>query len=353
MSANPYWEITLARSSDMQEIGPLAYAFSLSPAFNRPGSLSMTLPLDSEIAYKVAKYSTCVICERNDEIVWSGSVITVNRDPQAMTLSLTAIGWLDELSHRFVRVEEEAALIFLDTTGGNIVQALVNTVNAQTDSSGTVRPTHLTFALSMDSQQRTRSYKRGQNYGQAIQELSDVENGLDIRVDPRSRTITTSAPESFQDRVSVAFGYGVEPFNLANALQTDDGSNGANRISAVGSNGIIVPADDPGVITAQGFMREDWLSLSDVADTNIIGAYANEEMIYRRYGQISYDIKPLPYEDGPRLWDDFNLGDQVYLSVDAGALKLDGQAVRVFSVGIEVDAQGNETISQITTSPSS
>lgn len=351
MSANPHWEVSLARSSDMSGINSLPYAFSLTPIFNRPGTLSMTLPLDDEVAYQVAKHATCVVCERNQVMRWSGEIVSVVRDPAAMTLTISALGWLDELNHRFVRPEEEVALTFVDVVGGSIVQALIATVNAQTDTSGAVRPTHLAFENFNDTQTRTRSYKRGQNYGQAIQELSDIENGLDLYVDPRSRLITTKAPTSYVNRTRVMFGYGMEPFNLANATQNDDGSTTANRISAVGSNGIIVAADDQTAMDAQGFMREDWLSVSDVASPTIIGAYANAELVYRRWGQVTYELSPQRYGDIPRLWDDFDLGDQVYVSVDAGALEVERQAVRVFSVSLEVDAQGNEAITQIGTAP--
>jgi len=353
VSVNPTWEATLAHSSSMVGIDLLPYAFSFTPIFNRPGAFSMTLPLDDEIAYSIAKHSTCIIAQRDNEVRWSGSIVSVNRDPAAMTLSLSAIGWLDELNHRFVRASEEGSLTFTNVTSGAIVQALINAVNAQKTTGNIVSPTHLGFLQGSDTQLRSRSYKRGQSYGQAVQELVDIENGIDIRVDPITRLITTYSPSSYQDRVKVLFGYGVEPNNLANAPQNDDGSSTANRFNAVGSNGIIVPADDATAITTQGIMLEDWQSLSDVADALIIGAYANSELVYRRYGQISYDLRPLPYGDTPRLYDDFDLGDKVYLSIDAGALKVENQAIRIFSVTIDVDAQGNETITQIGTSPAS
>lgn len=351
MSENPTWEVALAYSSSMETIGPLQYAFSFTPIFNRPGSLSMTLPLDDEIAYSVVKHATCIIAQRNDEVRWSGSIVSVNRDPAAMTLSLSALGWLDELNHRFVRSDEEEFLSFTDERSGTIVERLINVVNLQKDTAGIVRPTHLGFLGSSDTQVRSRSYKRGQSYGQAVQELVDVENGIDIRVDPVTRAISTLPPTSYADLTNVVFGLHVEPFNLANATQNDDGASTANRITTVGSNGISVPADDAEAIAAAGFMREDWLSLSDVADSIIIGAYANAELVYRRYGQVTYDLKPLAYGDIPRLYDDFHLGDKAYLSIDAGALKVDNQAIRVFSATIDVDAQGNETISQIGTAP--
>jgi hypothetical protein len=352
MSENATWEITLARSIDLQPINPLPYSFSFNPIFNRPGSFSMTLPLDDDVAYNVAKHSTCIIAERNGQPQWSGSIVSVNRNPAAMTLDLSALGWLDELNHRFVRPTEEAGLFFNNVAGGAIVQGLLSTVNAQTTTDSTPAPTHLIFGSHSDTQVRTRSYKRGQNYGQAVQELVDIENGLDIAVNPTTREIVTKPPTSYVDHQEVLFGWGIEPNNLANAPQSDDGTSTAERVTAVGSNGIIVPADDANAIAAHGgAMREEWISLSDVSNSGIVGAYANSELVYRLNGQISYELVPLAYGDIPRLYDDFNLGDKVYLSVSAGALQVDKQAVRVFSATVTVDAQGNEVLSAIGTSP--
>jgi hypothetical protein len=353
MSESAHWETTLVRSSDMGQIGSLAYAFSFTPVLNRPGSFSMTLPLDDEIAYKIAKHATAISCERNDLVKWSGSIVSVQRDPAANTLALTAVGWLDELNHRSVRANEESNLIFANAIGGEIAQSLITSVNAQTDTDSNVRPTHLRFSGFSDTQVRIRSYKRSQSYGAAMQELSDIENGFDIRVDPQSRNISTYPPTAFIDHKEVLFGYGLEPFNLANATQNDDGSSTANRITVEGANGITTSADDSVAIDAQAGMREEWLSISDVSDINIVGAYANAELVFRHYGTITYDLKPLPYGDIPRLYDDYDLGDQVYLSIDAGALKVDNQAVRIFSATIEVDAQGNEVISTLGTAAQS
>jgi hypothetical protein len=353
MSESAHWEITLVRSSDMGQIGSLAYSFSLTPVLNRPGSFSMTLPLDDEIAYKIAKHATGISCERNDLVKWSGSIVSVQRDPAANTLALTAVGWLDELNHRYVRANEESNLIFGNVIGGEIAQALFTAVNSQTDTDSNVRPTHLRFGDFFDTQVRIRSYKRSQNYGTAVQELSDIENGFDIRVDPQSRYASTYPPDAFIDHKEVLFGYGLEPFNLANVTQNDDGTSTANRITVEGANSVTSSADDSIAIDAQAGMREEWLSISDVSDITIVGAYANAELVFRRYGNVTYDLKPLPYGDIPRLYDDFDLGDKVYLAVDAGALQVDSQALRVFTATIEGDAQGNEIISSIGTAAQS
>lgn len=352
MSLNPEWKIELVRSADMVAINALDYAFTMSLVFNRPGSFSMTLPLDEQVAYEVAKHATAIRGTRNGAVKWSGEIVSASKNASGMTIGITALGWLDQLNHRPVRASEEASLTFTAQTGGTIAQALVTSVNTQQDTGGITRPTAITFGTHTDTQVRTRSYKRGQNYGQAIQELSDVENGFDIRVDPITRQLSTTPPTDFQDRTGVIFGYNVEPNNLADITENDDGSNTAERVTVVGGNGVITAADDAAAIAAHGgFMRDEWLSISDVVDTTIIGAYANAELVYRRYGTKTFDFQVQPYADIPRLFDDFELGDKVYLSADAGALQLDRQAVRIFSVTIEVDAQGNEIMSQIGTAP--
>lgn len=351
MSENPVWQVSLARSSDMRQIGSLPYAFTLSPIFNRPGSFQMTIKLDDAIAYRVAKHSTCVVCERNEEVFWSGSVVSAVKSASEMTMTISALGWLDELNHRFVRPEEEAGLKFVNVPGGQIAQQLMATVNAQKDTSGVVRPTHLGFQLYRDTQSRTRSYQRGQSYWSALQELSDIEDGFDIHVNPATRAISTFPPTFYADRQGVVFGYGVEPFNLDNVTESDDGSATTDRVNVVGSNGLVVVADDPAAIRAQDAMIENWISVSDVSSSTILGAYANAELVYGRYGHISYDLKPSQFGDSPRLGDDFDLGDKVYLSADAGALQLDKQAIRVFAATLEVDAQGNEVFTQIATAP--
>jgi hypothetical protein len=352
LSENPTWSASLARTSNMEPIDSLPYAFSFTPIFNRPGSFSMGMPLDDDIAYQVVKHSTCVVCERNEATKWSGSIVNVVKDPASMTLTMTAVGWLDGLNQRYLWAEDEPLTSFVNVPSGAIITALIEIVNSHRNSAGSLMPTPFrTFSVN-DTQLRTRTYKRGQSVGQAIQELVDIENGVDVYVNPSTRAITTQPPTAFADRVNVLFGYGSEPHNLANAPQTDDGSSTAEYITTVGANGVAVAADAPDLIVAHGgFVREDWVALSDVNDPGIIGAYGNSELVYRGNGQVTYDLKPLSYGDVPRLYDDFELGDKVYLSVSAGAQQVERQALRVFSVGIEVDANGNEVVNQIVVTP--
>jgi hypothetical protein len=355
MSQNPTYRFELVRSSDMKLIrnlseGP-AVGRQFVPTLNRPGTFSAQVPIESAVALDLRKRSTGVLVSRNEVPIWSGGVVNIADNASAGTTQFTCVGWLEELDHRFVRAAEVSSLAFSGVTGGAIAQTLISTVNAQTDSGGIVRPTHVGFGSRTDAQVRTRAYKVGDNYGQLLRELVEIENGLDLFVDPLTRRLSTRAPTEYVDRRSVVFGYQVTPHNLADLQRVEDGTTIANRETVATSGNVMVVADDADAIDNAGVMLEEWVSLSDVADATIAGAYANAELVYKRYGTVTYQAKPSDFGDLPRPWDDYQLGDQVYLSVDRGRLQLDRQAVRVFSLTIAVDDNGNEVVSELGVSP--
>ena len=49
------------------------------------------------------------------------------------------------------------------------------------------------------------------------------------------------------------------------------------------------------------------------------------------------------------FFDDYDIGDIVYLTAKYGALNIERQAVRVFGVSIDIDNEGNEKIGEIKT----
>jgi hypothetical protein len=233
------WTFVLARSDNMSQIGFLRNAIQkqLQLTFNRPGSLSFRIPIDDPIAYEIQNRSTCVVGYRNNVPIWSGPVVSLVDSVPDDYLSVACAGWLEELDHRYIRPSEEPNLIFAGVPGGQIVNALLDAVNKQTDGSGTARSTHLFPGVWTDTQVRSRSYKRAESYGEKIRELSDVENGCDIYVDPISRVVTCKAPTDFTVRLDTRFGYGMMPNNIDSIQRTVDGSRIANRITVVGGSG--------------------------------------------------------------------------------------------------------------------
>lgn len=350
----PRYRIELVSSADMIGIVDLKSAVGrrFNPVYNKPGSLSVQLPISSYEAQYAALWSTAAVVYRNGVAIWSGPCTNIVDSAAAGTTDLTFVGWMSELDRRYVRQSEVASLIFSGVVGGSIVSTLLSTVNAQQDSTATVRPTHLSMGSFTDTQVRTRSYKAGDNYGQIIRELIEIENGLDVFVDPLTRKVSTRAPTAYADNVKAKFGFGAEPGNLRDVVATADGASIANRETVMTSTGATYSVDDPAAITAASVMLEKVTSLSDVGDPVIAQAYAAAELEYERYGVVTYALSPKAYGEMPRPWDDFELGDKIYFSANRGRLKVTEQAVRVFSMTIAIDDNGNEIISELGVSPS-
>jgi hypothetical protein len=349
MSANPTTTFDLVNANTMDLLWPLGEAVgrSFKPVFNGPGSFSFTLPLDGKAAQWVVKRATGVLITRNTKPIWSGGVTNVVRSAAANTMQVTATGWLEELDHRYVRKDEESLLKFTDDPGGQIVAALITICNAQMDTANIVRPVRISAGPCADTQTRTRTYHVGDNYGASIRELMSIENGVDFLVDPMTRVLTCVPPTAYIDRPKVAFGWGVEPRNLSDAVETGDATNLFNRISATTSSGIVTPADDQEAIDRAGVMLEEWTSLSDVSDVNIAAAFANAELVVKKDGLTTYQITPQPYGDLPRPYDDFDWGDKCYFSVEQGSFKIDSQAVRMFAGTINYTDEGDEVIAEL------
>lgn len=350
MSASPTISLELVDSDTFTSIDGLKGASSrvFKPVFNGPGTFAFNVNIFSDAARLVRNRKTGVIFFRNDEPIWSGGVTSVIKSARSESVAVVATGWLEELDHRFVRKSEEATMTFASpVTSGTMIETALDTVNAQVDSDGTVRPVRLSFGSAQDTQTRTSSYHQGTSYGSILRELIEIENGVDISVDPMTKELSVRAPDSFADISGLQFGYGMDPHNLEDLIENSDGASIKNRENVVGSSGTVYVADDADAIDAAGVMLEDWLSISNVVDQNVILAYANAELVYNRYGTITYTLTPNQFGDIPRPYDDFQWGDKGYVSADKGALQLDKQAVRLFSATMTYDNNGNEIISDL------
>lgn len=354
MSQNPIWKMTLVRSRDMVQVGDLdeSRSTTFQPFFNKPGSCTIVLSLDSQAAARVRAWSIGMIIVRRNKPIWSGMCVSVSKDGEANTMTATFIGWLDEINHRNVRANETSSMIFGGVTSGNIIKQMLTNVNAQLDTSGIVRPLHLLFGTGTDTQVRTQTSNVGDNYGTILNNLISIENGCDVTVDPLTRQINVFPPTSFYDQKKVKFGYNTYPNNLANCVEDDDSTSLVNRENVQSANGSVYSQDDATAIENAGVMLEEWISVSDISDPTIALAYANAELVYKRYGTTTYTLTPKQFGEMPRPYDDFNWGDQVYLNASKGCMSIQNQAVRIFGGTIVLDSEGNELIQQLSTSPS-
>lgn len=350
------WEFYLANSYDLSAIERVTGAIDkkFSPAFNRPGSFSITLKIDDPAALKAQKWKHCLyLQDPTGEIRWSGPVTAIVDTVPADTTTLTAQGWQVELDYRWVRPDQINSAIFVSVTDSYIAKHLLDLANAQVDSNGLARPTHLTsrYPLTTAVTTRTRSYPAGQNIGAAIKELCDIENGFDITVDPKNKEILFVANDIWVDQTQIAYGYNTAPNNVAGITVNDDGTKKANSILGQGAF-ITGVADSPADIDDVGIMLEDWLTISDVKDSAIVGAYANSELVYRVSGEVALNVTPLQGSNVPIPFIDYDLGDKVYLSADRGRMQFDHQGMRVFTAEISWDAQNQPVVDSLGLTPS-
>lgn len=275
---------------------------------------------------------------------------TAHTNYSSVLLTLAAGGgacyWIDK-----VEITQQGGFVqdtvFDNIDDGKIAEALVQLANLQTDSNGVTRPTHLT-PVSTSTTKRTRTYQVGQNIGAAIKELSDIENGLDIEVNPETRDINFIPNTSYTDQTDIAYGYRTFPNNLEDVVVNDDGSGKANSINVQGAF-IIGNSDSPADIANVGIILEDWLSAADIKDENIVGAYANEELVFRTDGQMTIAAKPAL--GAPMPYIDYEWGDKVYISANHGRMQFDRQAVRVFSGHISWNSQNEAILDELGLTP--
>lgn len=351
----PRWGFLLGRSADLSTLAPIAASTvrSMKLFLNNSGSFSATVPIDSDVAMKASELSTCIVAtvriydddgvELSRRVPWSGPVFNIVDECPGDTTQISALGWLEELEHRFL--DKQAA--YPAWIGGDIGLDLLATANAKVDSTARLQPTHLTPGSRTDTQVRTRTYQVGQGIGAAIRELSEVENGYDFSVHPETRQLSFRAPTEFVDRVGVRLGYRIEPFNVSSVTRASDASKTRNKISVQGSTGIAVQ-DSPTAIDSVGVLMEDFISISDAPNLDILNAYAGSELAFSSLPEKIVTLVPnSPIPSGksvPQIFRDFELGDRVYLSVDRGRFQLRNQPCRVFGVTLSFDNEGNQSV---------
>ena len=283
-------------------------------------------------------------------------VWTIDENITTASMTVNAVGWFELLNHRILHDQKS----YITTVGGSIALDLLNTTNA-------VAPTRIISDSSQvhDTQVRTRNYDRWSNIGAAITELSEIENGFDFVIDPITRTLSfypspslsVSNPVSpvWHDRTSVVFASGWGPDNIQELQRQTDSSQMMNTIFVSGKNATYGPGTDPASIAAYGAFEEQ-VSLSDVADANVLTAYGAEEITFRSTPRIIYSVTPFPRASAPgRVPDpliDYGLGDQVYLTaVYPPRIQIYNQALRVFGLDIQIDDEGNERLGALQLSP--
>lgn len=314
------------------------------------GNSSWTASIDSNTT-SVGSSSTVLVIRWYDAAqafisssVSSGSISSIGVSRLSFTATSPA-----NAAYAIVRVQSSV-------TSGTVTLYIDNAIFVSGSSTG-ITTTPITIGSVDTSQTRTITFPKGTKHSAAIETLVNMESGFDFNIDPLSRQLSVyydlikgTVRGRGTDQTDVIFGYGKSPKNISQVSVNVDSSILTNKINANGkfATGIAV---DAGSVATYGLF-EDSVSLSDVTDTSILTAFAGAEVAYKLQPFKTYSFTPFPYDGTSRIplfFEDYDIGDIVYLNAEYGAVSVQGQAVRVFGVSIDIDEEGNEKIGQLQT----
>jgi len=339
------WQFILGDSETMEPLGVLkdAKGRALSMDMNQSGSGGCNISMDNALAGEADPWRRCIIAQRDDDVIWTGPISNRSWDFASGRCTLNAVGWFELLMARLIL---ERMLQFVDDDAAVIVEAMLDYANAQWNS-------YITMGLMESTQDRTRTYNLDANIGQEIKALSELESGFDWYIDPVTRELNIVARRGV-DRSNCKWLWVLDDGiksggNCLNVAENEDGMTMVNEHFSRGSTGSGTATD----LVSRAFykvLRQESMSLSDVPDVNILAAFSEAELFYRKTPRITYTITPKASQPGvPLFGKDFDLGDTTYLTARRGVRRIDNQAVRAFGVDLQIEDNGQERISRLQT----
>lgn len=333
---------------------------TFSPMWNRAGSASFTLRTNDAMAYKIfdqvdlndirGTVRKCIRIRRNGQDLWSGPIWGINGGLDAGTVTFSCVGWMEKLFYAMLWQTANYSNSGMGTATDAIVFGLIDLVNGQDLAHPLwIQPGTVTGVMPV----RNRYYIRGTMLGPALQELSDIEAGPDMNVDPVTRALDLREWDLFPTRENIVLGYNWGPNNLKDVQWVEDPAQMINNVYVQSLGAPVGPINDPNSQNKYGNF-EQLITLTN-ANQTILEPYAVSELLILSNPLLTYTLLPHPRmnTDGPTLFDDYNLGDEVFFTAIKDSIKIKRQGVRVFGAVIQIDDNGNETLSSLQIVPPS
>jgi hypothetical protein len=405
------WRFWLCRSFDLGQIAELttnAHQKKLNLILNQAGICTFWMHLEDEKCQYIQEHTTCIVAYRNGKAIWSGPIYKATElaNETTNTLSVTAFGWFQNIIKRIVHTGLEWEEIVVIASGRSIIRypeekekeiAEIEAIYVEVVASGFYTPLATESALELfysveksqfssiaadiitraniDSptlftvglvpEMNSLNFKipRFHPVGELITQLASIESGFDWHIDPLTRKFNIYWNEIRggiaglgRDRgAGVRFTF---PGNCTSAERTGDGTKTQNRTEAVGQYGV-GKSEDVESVSEYGLFEASE-NLSDVVNIDILIAYAQAQDEYLKvpFKVISFIPKSINSEDlktaqVPRPFEDYEIGDIVYTTIEKGNRFKVGienpQPVRIYSMDVEIDDSGTEKISSIQT----
>lgn len=413
------WKFILANSKDLSAVGELRHARSrsLNLLLNRGGEAKFEYPMTADLAEYINTYSSAILAYRYNwretrdwrlagnagdvwNLKWSGYVSTIDEDITGNKMTVSSVGWINRLAKRLLRRDRNYLYAAgVSTDDSEIIYDLLSEANGI--ASGEIAAGTNSVALAdgyvvywpAGSSPNTSTWikkgsllpnegvggatvyvpaYRGKNLTKwsqilpAMIDMTDLENGCDIHVDPKTRELNIYRKRRII-RDDVIFGYKWGPNNIASLGRQIDGSVQVNYGLATGRAGTQPKYQDDLTSQQQYGPLEEMFSLGDVQDIStqaggaatpqsVLWTYAAGEVALRAQSRQIFSFTPFPYYQEGRVPEplvDYDIGDQVRLTAKhPPRVDVNNLGVRVFGLNITIDDKtGAEKINALQITP--
>lgn len=373
-SQGPKYEWDLCESPSFDDpFAPLSKIGTMSnlksqdwqPQWNRAGTASFQIRTSDKMAYKIldrvdlndirGSVRKCIKILRNGETMWSGPIWGIEGALDAGTITVNCVGWIEKWQYEMYWAASAADFSNggLGTVTDEIAFGLMRMVNEQNMDQQVptpllIQPGTVTTIPGQTLPVRNRYYQRGTMLGPAIQELSDIEDGPDINVDPVTRELNLVDSSLFTKRLDIILGYNWGPNNLKDFQWQEDPTQTQNNVYISSLGAPIGPIYDPDSQELYGNFSQ-YITLTG-AQQDILVPYAVAQQVVLGIPLVTYTIIPHPRKS-PSLFDDFQIGDQIQFTAKKDCVVVNRQGVRIFGANVGLDQNGNETISSLQITP--
>lgn len=300
--------------------------------FNKPSGIRCTLPLYHPVVQQSlitpGLHELCV--RRNESIVACGPLWDVVASTDQKTLTLAGASLEDYLDTRVVK---DATYTAVDQTA--IAWGLINA--SQGASGGALGITSGTLGTGVT---RSASYltRDGKYVLEAIQDLSEMDDGPDFWIDPATRAFNAIYPRPSTNR-GLTLSY---PNTISSYSIQYYGKYMRNQVVVSGPEPYSVTANDPSSISTYG-LRELADSYTDAPNTNALSAYASRlrdlRAVVKNYPTVVLRTQDINVFD-PNI---IQFGDQIKLIISDGYVDINALH-RYGGCQITVANSGAETI---------
>jgi hypothetical protein len=391
MAANgtdiPEYEWVLCESPSFSEpFAPLVKIGSIenaqnqqwNPQWNRAGTCSFQIRTNNPMAYEImdlvdlndirGTVRKCIKIRRNNKTMWSGPIWGIQGSLDAGTLDISCVGWIEKWQYEMYWASQAAdysnggngvptdIILFGGLYEGTEYEGLISLVNAQNlaqtpETPLLIQPGTVTTIPGQTLPVRNRFYQMGTMLGPAIQELSDIEDGPDMNVDPVTRELNVTDSSLYTQRDNIVLGYNWGPNNLKDFQWEEDPTQMINNMYLSSLGAPVGPVTQPASQAVYGNWSQ-YVTLSG-ANQSVLIPYGVAQEVVLGLPLLTYTLIPHPRTntDGPTLFDDFDIGDGILFTAQKDCVTVKQQGVRVFGAQITIDENGNETVTSIQITP--